>query len=174
LRQKNSISWAQTRLFSSLKASAQAIGTYLALTLNIKPGKWHARLKTQRKRLRRVSYSSTHRCVCDIVQRRRKMTTSHVLLALSDSPVWGWIVWIIIGGIAGWLAGLVVRGAGFGVIGDIIVGIIGALIGGFIFSAFGLGGGGFFWSFLVAFVGACILIFIVRLIAGGRTRGRTI
>lgn len=98
----------------------------------------------------------------------------HTALAFSGGAVWGWVIWLIIGGIAGWLAGLVVRGAGFGVIGDIIIGIVGALIGGFIFSAFGLGGGGFFWSFLVAFVGACILILIVRLIAGGRTRGRTI
>ena len=102
------------------------------------------------------------------------MTVSHVLLALNSSTAWGWIVWIIIGGLAGWLAGIVVRGAGFGVIGDIIIGIVGALIGGFLFSAFGLGGSGFFWSFLTAFVGACLLIFIVRLVAGGRTRGRTI
>ena len=84
------------------------------------------------------------------------------------------ITWIVIGAIAGWLASLVVRGTGLGLVGDIIVGIIGALIGGFLFSLFGLGGGGFLWSFLVAFVGACILIFIVRLVAGGRTRGRTV
>lgn len=102
--------------------------------------------------------------------------TQQVLLAIgSGSWAWGWIVWIIIGGLAGWLAGVVMRGGGFGIIGDIVVGIIGAIIGGVILSAlFGAGTGGVFWSFLTAFIGACILIFVVRLVSGGRTRGRAI
>ena len=82
------------------------------------------------------------------------------------------LAWIIIGGIAGWLASLIVRGAGYGLIGDIVVGIVGALLGGFLFSLFG--GPGFtgfnLTSLIVAFVGACILLFILRLFARGTHR----
>ena len=83
------------------------------------------------------------------------------------------IVWIIIGGIAGWLASLVVRGGGLGLLGDIVVGIVGALIGGFILGALGLGGGftGFnLISLVTAFIGAVILLFLVRLFTRGSTR----
>ena len=83
------------------------------------------------------------------------------------------IVWIIIGGIAGWLASLVVRGSGMGIGMDIIVGIIGALIGGFILGALGLGGGftGFnLVSLITAFIGAVILLFLVRLFTRGSAR----
>jgi len=78
------------------------------------------------------------------------------------------IVWIIIGAIAGWLASLVVRGGGYGLVGDIIVGIVGAIIGGFVMSM--LGGSGVtgfnLYSLIVAFVGAVILLFILRLVSG--------
>ena len=83
------------------------------------------------------------------------------------------LAWIIIGGIAGWLASLVVRGAGYGLIGDIVVGIVGALIGGFLSSLL-FGGPGFtgfnLTSLIVAFVGACILLFLLRLFARGTHR----
>ena len=46
----------------------------------------------------------------------------------------GFILWLIIGGIAGWIAGKVMRGGGFGILGNIVVGIVGAVIGGFLFS----------------------------------------
>jgi uncharacterized membrane protein YeaQ/YmgE (transglycosylase-associated protein family) len=82
------------------------------------------------------------------------------------------IVWIVIGGLAGWLASLLVQGTGLGLLGDIIVGIVGALIGGFILSLFGLGTGGLVWTFITAFIGAVILLYLVRLIGGGRIRGR--
>jgi uncharacterized membrane protein YeaQ/YmgE (transglycosylase-associated protein family) len=82
------------------------------------------------------------------------------------------LAWIIVGGIAGWLASLVVRGGGMGIVGDIIVGIVGALIGGFVlslllpgtfgFSGFNLG------SLIIAFFGAGILLFIVKLFTGSR------
>lgn len=91
-----------------------------------------------------------------------------ILAALTLSGV---IWWIVVGLIAGALAGLVVRGGGYGIVGDIIVGIIGALIGGWIFSRFGVGTSGLIGSIIVAFIGACILIAILRLIAGA-TRGR--
>lgn len=55
-----------------------------------------------------------------------------------------------------------------GMIGNIIVGIIGAAIGGFIMNiAGGYGVTGFnLWSFLVALVGAVILLGIKKLIFG--------
>jgi uncharacterized membrane protein YeaQ/YmgE (transglycosylase-associated protein family) len=83
------------------------------------------------------------------------------------------IVWIIIGGIAGWLASLVVRGGGLGIGMDIVVGIVGALIGGFILSVLGLGGGltGFnLISLVTAFIGAVILLLLVRLFTRGSSR----
>jgi uncharacterized membrane protein YeaQ/YmgE (transglycosylase-associated protein family) len=86
------------------------------------------------------------------------------------------LAWIIIGGIAGWLASLVVRGGGYGIIGDIVVGIVGALIGGFL-SGLLFGGPGFtgfnLTSLIVAFVGACILLFLIRLFTGGFRRRAT-
>jgi uncharacterized membrane protein YeaQ/YmgE (transglycosylase-associated protein family) len=82
------------------------------------------------------------------------------------------LAWIIVGGIAGWLASLVVRGGGMGIVGDIIVGIIGALIGGFVLSLLLPGTFGFtgfnLGSLIVAFIGAVILLFIVKLFTGSR------
>ncbi len=85
----------------------------------------------------------------------------------------GILSWIIVGLIAGWLAGLVMRGGGYGVVGDIIIGIVGGLIGGFLASAlFGIPNpvnGINLLSILVAFIGAVILIAILRAVAPART-----
>jgi uncharacterized membrane protein YeaQ/YmgE (transglycosylase-associated protein family) len=82
----------------------------------------------------------------------------------------GWIAWIIIGGIAGALAGMVMRGGGFGILGDIIVGIVGAIIGGLILGLFINMTVGWWGTFITAFIGACILIAILRAIAPKRRR----
>ena len=75
------------------------------------------------------------------------------------------LIWfLIIGLIAGWLAGKVMRGGGFGVIGDMIVGVIGAFIGGWLFGVLGISAGGFIGSLITAFVGAVILLLLLRLI----------
>ena len=81
----------------------------------------------------------------------------------------GIIAWLILGLIAGFLASQVMRGGGYGVVGDIVVGVIGAIIGGFVFALLtgnpnpvnnlDLG------SIFVAFVGACILIAILRAVS---------
>jgi len=91
------------------------------------------------------------------------------------------LVWIIVGGIAGWLASLVVQGAGMGivgaiivgVVGAIIVGVVGALLDGFLLSlllpgAFGITGFNL-GSLVVAFIGALVLLFIVKLFTARRT-----
>ncbi len=81
----------------------------------------------------------------------------------------GILSWIIVGLIAGWLAGMVMRGGGYGLIGDIIIGIVGGLIGGFLASAvFGIPNpmnGISLISIVVAFIGAVILIAILRAVA---------
>jgi uncharacterized membrane protein YeaQ/YmgE (transglycosylase-associated protein family) len=84
----------------------------------------------------------------------------------------GILAWIVVGLIAGWLASQVMRGGGYGLIGDIIVGVVGALIGGFLATTFlnmpnpvnGIN----IPSIFVAFVGAVILIAILRLVSGRR------
>jgi uncharacterized membrane protein YeaQ/YmgE (transglycosylase-associated protein family) len=82
----------------------------------------------------------------------------------------GIIAWLLVGLISGWLAGLVMKGGGYGIIGDIVVGLIGALIGGFVFGLLVTGDTGFWGSIVVAFIGACILIAIVRALARGRSK----
>ncbi|HEX8997902.1 MAG TPA: GlsB/YeaQ/YmgE family stress response membrane protein [Ktedonobacterales bacterium] len=86
--------------------------------------------------------------------------------------MWAILVWIIIGGLAGWLASKLVRGSGSGILMDIVVGIVGAFIGGLIVEL--LGGTGFtgfnLWSFIVAFIGAVILLLVVRMFTGSRRR----
>lgn len=75
------------------------------------------------------------------------------------------LIWIVIGAISGWLASAVI-GGGFGLIGDIIVGVVGAFIGGAVFRAAGWHApfGGIAGTIFVAFIGACILLLILRLI----------
>jgi uncharacterized membrane protein YeaQ/YmgE (transglycosylase-associated protein family) len=75
------------------------------------------------------------------------------------------LIWfLLIGLIAGWLAGKVMRGGGFGVIGDMIVGVIGAFLGGWLFGILGIGFGGLIGALITAFVGAVILLWLLRLI----------
>ncbi len=78
------------------------------------------------------------------------------------------IAWLLVGAIAGWAAGLVMSGRGFGVLGNIVVGIVGSFIGGFLASMLlGRDPSGFnVESILVAFVGAVVLLLILRAIPG--------
>ena len=75
------------------------------------------------------------------------------------------ILFLIVGGIAGWLAGKIMSGHGYGVIMDVILGVLGGLIGGWLVSTFlGIQATGLIASFIVALIGACILVAIVHLI----------
>lgn len=75
----------------------------------------------------------------------------------------GIILWIIFGALVGWIASMIMK-SDQGILMDIIVGIIGAVLGGWIMSYFGQTGvtGFNIWSFIVALIGAIILIWIVR------------
>jgi uncharacterized membrane protein YeaQ/YmgE (transglycosylase-associated protein family) len=76
---------------------------------------------------------------------------------------------ILIGLVAGALAGRVVSGHGYGVLGDIVVGIIGALLGGWVLVAvFGIVAGGLIGQLITAFIGAVILLWLIRLVAPAR------
>jgi uncharacterized membrane protein YeaQ/YmgE (transglycosylase-associated protein family) len=81
-----------------------------------------------------------------------------------------WLAWIIVGLIAGAIAARVVAGRGFGCIADVVVGVAGAIIGGFLLSSlFGMTGNvGFFGSIVVAFIGAAVLLAVLKLVSGGR------
>jgi uncharacterized membrane protein YeaQ/YmgE (transglycosylase-associated protein family) len=81
-----------------------------------------------------------------------------------------WIAWIIVGLIAGAIAARVVAGRGFGCLADIVVGVAGALIGGFLLGAIFhvTGNVGFWGSIVVAFIGAAVLLSVLKLISGGR------
>ncbi len=77
----------------------------------------------------------------------------------------GIILWIIFGALVGWVASLIMKSdAEQGALMNIIVGIVGAVIGGWLMSVLGeTGVSGFnVYSFLVALLGACALIAIVR------------
>jgi uncharacterized membrane protein YeaQ/YmgE (transglycosylase-associated protein family) len=81
-----------------------------------------------------------------------------------------WISWIIVGLIAGAIAARVVAGRGFGCLADIVVGVAGALIGGFLLGAIFhvTGTVGFWGSIIVAFLGAAVLLSVLKLLSGGR------
>ena len=80
------------------------------------------------------------------------------------------LTWIIVGLIAGVLASLVMGGTGYGLIGDIIIGIVGAFVGGWIFNSLGVGSpfGGLPGTIFIAFIGAVVLLFVLRLIRSSR------
>ena len=77
----------------------------------------------------------------------------------------GIILWIIFGALVGWVASIIMKtNAEQGAVVNIIVGIVGAVIGGWLMNILGENGvGGFnLYSFLVALLGAVVLIAVVR------------
>ncbi|MCJ0891305.1 GlsB/YeaQ/YmgE family stress response membrane protein [Rhodococcus sp. 06-462-5] len=80
----------------------------------------------------------------------------------------GFVGWIIIGGLAGWIGSKIMKtDAQMGIILNIVVGIIGGLLGGFLLSTFlDVEGGGIIFSFITCLLGACILLFLVKLVTG--------
>ena len=81
------------------------------------------------------------------------------------------LIWIFIGLVAGLLASFVMGGVGYGIIGDIVVGIIGAFVGGWLFAEMGWGApfGGIAGTIFVAFIGAVLLLLVLRLVRGATT-----
>ena len=87
----------------------------------------------------------------------------------------GWIIALIVGGVAGWLASLVMnRDASMGIFWNIVVGCVGSVIGNMIAGPL-LGISGSVQEFsiiglIVAVIGAVVLLGIVNLIQRGRVR----
>ncbi|ASK88825.1 transglycosylase [Sphingorhabdus sp. SMR4y] len=96
------------------------------------------------------------------------------MLVYNQEEHMGWIIALIVGGIAGWLASMVMgRDASMGVFWNIVVGIIGSVIGNFVGGYFGFGGSIQEFSIIglfTAFVGAVVLLLILNLIQRGRVR----
>lgn len=77
----------------------------------------------------------------------------------------GILLWIIFGGIVGWVASLIMKtDSQQGIILNIVVGIVGAVVGGWIMDFMGQSDvtGFNIYSFLVALLGAVVLIAIVK------------
>jgi uncharacterized membrane protein YeaQ/YmgE (transglycosylase-associated protein family) len=72
----------------------------------------------------------------------------------------GFIVFLIIGGVAGWLASTFMN-KDQGILMNIVVGIIGAYVGGFLGGVVGLNATGFIGSIIMATIGAVILLWIL-------------
>lgn len=78
----------------------------------------------------------------------------------------GIILWIVFGALVGWIASLVMNtDAEQGAVLNIVVGVVGAVIGGWLMNSFGESGVGDFnlYSFLVALLGACVFIALLKI-----------
>lgn len=82
------------------------------------------------------------------------------------------VVWLLIGLIAGSLAGRVVAGSGFGCLANTAVGLAGAVVGGILLSLLSpnraVDTGGVIGDIVVAFIGAALLLAILRLLTPSR------
>lgn len=81
---------------------------------------------------------------------------------------------LIVGLVAGLLASFAVGGVGYGLLGDIVIGIVGAFVGSWLFTALnirvpiaGLAG-----TIFVAFIGAVVLLVVLRVIRQGTSGSR--
>lgn len=86
----------------------------------------------------------------------------------------GWLIALIVGGVAGWLASMVMnRDASMGILMNILVGCVGSVVGNLIANQFGYGGSVKEFSIqglLIAVIGAVVLLAVVNLIQRGRVR----
>jgi uncharacterized membrane protein YeaQ/YmgE (transglycosylase-associated protein family) len=87
------------------------------------------------------------------------------------------LIWVLVGLVAGFLASHLALGHGLGVVWDVIVGILGGLFGGIVLSGIfhinvGIVGHPIISAMIMAFIGAVILLIIVRLFAGRGYRRR--
>ena len=87
------------------------------------------------------------------------------------------LVWILVGFVAGFLASHVALGHGLGLFWDVVVGIVGALFGGIVLAGFFhfsivVAGHPIISAMIMAFIGAAILLILVRLLSGRGVRRR--
>jgi uncharacterized membrane protein YeaQ/YmgE (transglycosylase-associated protein family) len=86
----------------------------------------------------------------------------------------GWVSWIVFGALAGWIASIITgRNSQQGCLMNIIVGIVGAFLGGWgyaVFTGHPFVIGWNWTAFIVAVIGAVILLAVVNLVFGRRSR----
>jgi len=86
----------------------------------------------------------------------------------------GWIVALIVGGLAGWIASKIMnRDASMGIFWNIIVGCVGSVVGNVISGMVGITGSVQEFSitgFVIAVAGAVVLLGIVNLFQRGKVR----
>lgn len=94
-----------------------------------------------------------------------------ILLLLDKTKTMNIVLWIIFGGVAGWVASLIMGTDGqMGLLANVVVGIVGAFLGGFIMDKLGHGGepgaerSTSIMSFVVAVLGAVLLLFLLNLV----------
>ncbi len=75
----------------------------------------------------------------------------------------GIIGWIVIGILAGWVAEKVMK-RNHGLLTNLAVGVVGALLGGFVAGLLGINFGGWIGSFVIATLGAIILLFLLGML----------
>jgi uncharacterized membrane protein YeaQ/YmgE (transglycosylase-associated protein family) len=84
------------------------------------------------------------------------------------------LIWVLVGLVAGFAASHLALGHGLGVVGDTVVGILGAIIGGFLATVFHVSivlvGHPIISAMIVAFIGAALLLLVVRMFGGGARR----
>ena len=73
------------------------------------------------------------------------------------------IITLVIGGIIGWLASLLMKtDAQMGLLANIVIGIVGSFVGFWLAGLLGLGAGGTIGSYLIAVLGAVVLIGLLK------------
>ncbi|HEY2599083.1 MAG TPA: GlsB/YeaQ/YmgE family stress response membrane protein [Candidatus Dormibacteraeota bacterium] len=86
------------------------------------------------------------------------------------------LIWVLVGLVAGFLASHLALGRGLGLFGDTMVGIIGAFVGGFLAALFHFSiavvGHPIISTIIIAFIGAALLLLIVRMFVGSGSRRR--
>jgi uncharacterized membrane protein YeaQ/YmgE (transglycosylase-associated protein family) len=87
------------------------------------------------------------------------------------------LVWILVGLVAGFFASHLALGHGLGLFWDVVVGILGGLFGGIVLAGIfhisvGIAGHPILSAMIMAFIGAAILLIILRLFAGRGFRRR--
>ena len=82
-----------------------------------------------------------------------------------------WIISLIIGGIVGWIASMIMKtNAEMGILWNVVVGVLGGILGNWIASLLGMAPEGNIMRFVVALIGAVILIFVLQQIGLFRKR----
>jgi uncharacterized membrane protein YeaQ/YmgE (transglycosylase-associated protein family) len=81
------------------------------------------------------------------------------------------ITLLVVGLVAGLLASVAVGGVGYGILGDIVIGVVGAFLGHWLFGVLRIGipFGGLGGTIFVAFIGAVVLLVVLRIVRKRRS-----